>query len=86
MYDFSVAVHAFDVKAYRTLHAVQVIIEAGTWIYKYRCGDTQKVQLLGKCLLEKVFDSFNCYLSIMEIKVCMLAHRNFHLFHGHPPC
>ena len=77
MYDFSVAVHAFDVKAYRTLHAVQVIIEAGTWIYKYRCGDTQKVQLLCKCLLEKIFHSFNCYLSIMKIKVCMIAHRNF---------
>ena len=62
MYDLGISFHTFDIEADRALYAVQIIIEAGTWVYKYRCGNTQKVQLLGKSLLEKIFNSFNCYL------------------------
>ena len=73
----TVGAHIGDVKGDRTLHAVQVIIEAGTWIYKYRCGDTQKVQLLCKCLLKKIFDGFDCHLGIVKIQIRMISGGEF---------
>ena len=55
------------------------------WRYKDRSRNTEKIQLLGKCLLEKVFDSFNCNLCIMRIQIWMIPVRNLDLFHNNPP-
>ena len=74
VYDLGIAAfYGFDIKTYRTLHTVQVIVKTGLRCYESRGRYSEKIELLGECLLKEIFYSFDRNLCVMEVQVCMIG-------------
>ena len=74
VYDLGVAAFdSLDIKAYRAFYTVKVVIKAGFRCYKCWSGYSEKIKLLGECLLEEIFYCFDRNLCVMEVQVCMIG-------------
>ena len=71
-------------KAYRALHAVQVIVQTRGRLNEKGSGHTQKVQPLGEGALEEIFDGLDGNLGIVKIQIGMVIFRINGFAHKNP--
>jgi hypothetical protein len=68
MDDFCHLAGFFDVKRYRALHAIEIVIESGFGTDKQRSGDAAQVEPLCQKILEEVLYGLDGYLGLVKIQ------------------
>ena len=68
MDNFSGKVSLRDIKAYRALYSVQVVIKALGGVYKQRGRDPFELQQIFQRILKSMFDQSNGALGILQVQ------------------
>ena len=63
------------------LDAVEVVIEAGIFIDKQRCGHTAQIERIAQIHLKIALDELDCPLQLIDAERSMIVLRNGQLAH-----
>ena len=81
MDDLRVDADIWDVKGDGTLDAVEVVIEAGIFIDKQRCGHPAQIERIAQIHLKIALDELDCPLQLINAERSMIILRNGQLAH-----
>ena len=82
MDDLRLGVYVGDVKADRTLVAVQVIVQAGGLLHEQRRGHAAQIERVGQICLKIALDEFDRALQLIDGQWGAVALRDKDLAHG----